>query len=129
MAVLYVGDIGYRRFSAEPISSAENQSAGLRQQLQDQKIAIAKAKQAVQLLDDLERHALPHNLELARSSYQAWLLEVVKQCKLTAPKVDSGDPITRDVVSGMRCGTPAARRPASGAVGPTNRSVAKSSYA
>ena len=95
MAVLYVGDIGYRRFYAEPISSAENQSAGLRQQLQEQKIAIAKAKQAVQLLDDLQRHALPHNLELARSSYQAWLLEVVKQCKLTAPKVDSGDPVTR----------------------------------
>ncbi len=95
MAVLYVGDIGYRRFYVEPIRTAENQSAGLRQQLQERRIAIAKAKQAVQSLDDLQQHALPRNLELARSDYQAWLLEVVKQCKLSAPKVDSGDPVTR----------------------------------
>lgn len=95
MAVLYVGDSGYRRYYTEPIRAAESQSAGLRQQLNEQRTAIAKAKQAVQSLDDLQQRALPRDLELARSGYQAWLLAVVKQCKLTAPKVDSGDPVTR----------------------------------
>ncbi len=96
-AVLYVGDVGYRRLYEEPVRSAEEQAAALRERLRKQRLAIAKAKQAVQSLDQFQQRALPRNLELARSGYQSWLLEVVKKCNLAAAKVDSGDPQTRSL--------------------------------
>jgi hypothetical protein len=96
-AILYVGEIGYRRLYEEPIRAAEDQATVLRERLRKQRLAIAKAKEAVQLLDHLQQRALPRNLELARSGYQSWLLEVVKKCSLAASKVDSGDPQTRSL--------------------------------
>lgn len=92
IGVLYVGDVGYRKLYEEPIANAEQQATGLRDRLEKQKVANAKAKRAGDKLEQLQQMALPRDLELARSSYQAWLLQLVNDCQLGTPKVDSADP-------------------------------------
>ena len=46
------------------------------------------------MLDQLRERSLPSSAELARSRYQSWLLELVKQAGLKGPTVEGGEPQT-----------------------------------
>ena len=92
IGALYVSDIGYRKLYQEPMADAERQVTALRDRLNKQKVANAKAKRVGDQVERLQQIALPRDLELARSSYQAWLLQLVHDCELGGPRVDSGDP-------------------------------------
>ena len=92
IGVLYVGDVGYRKLYEEPIQNADRKFSGINERLKKQKLSNAKAKQAVKQVDKLQVIALPRNLEMARSTYQSWLLQLVNDCQLDAPKVDSSSP-------------------------------------
>lgn len=91
---LYFLDVGYRRYYEEPIRAAESRKTALQKQIRKGKLELAKAKRATQILPELQQRALPYDLERARSSYQSWLLSLVEKSSLSAPKVDSGEPIT-----------------------------------
>jgi hypothetical protein len=93
VAVLYFGDIGYRKFFEEPASKNERLKEQLGKRLKTAKLDLAKSKQVGQQLESIEQKSLPWDAEIARSRYQSWLLETAKVAKLTNTSVDSGDPI------------------------------------
>lgn len=90
---LYAFDYGYQGLYKEPIRKSENRIAALNTEIQDTRLKVAKAKKATRVLSELQQRSLPYRLEQARSSYQAWLLELGKQSQLTSVNVDSGEPL------------------------------------
>jgi hypothetical protein len=51
--------------------------------------------QVLKQLTKYESRSLPGNVEIARSLYQAWLVELVEEVRMLNPSVKSGDPVAR----------------------------------
>ena len=93
LALLYTGDLVYRHGVEGPRANAARQRIKLEKRIRSTRLALAKGKQAATRLEQLESQSLPWNIEVARSEYQAWLLQRVQQAKLQNPHVDSSEPI------------------------------------
>lgn len=78
-----------------PLEAAERETARLRKEIKQREDGLAKIRQASKLLDVWEQQSLPESAEVARSLYQAWLVELVEDVELSNPSVTSGEPTTR----------------------------------
>jgi hypothetical protein len=74
-----------------PIREAERTAAKLEKGIEQRKTALAQAKTASELLDRWESQSLPADTEVARSLYQAWLLELVGDAEFSNPSVSSSE--------------------------------------
>jgi len=89
------GDWLWRNAVEGPTELRERRLAGLQRARQQRENALAQARKAGQQLAKWEAQSLPSDPEVARSLYQAWLLELVGFVELRNPNVDSGSPVSR----------------------------------
>jgi hypothetical protein len=78
-----------------PLEAAKRETAQRRKQIKDLESGLAKLREAGKMLEVWEQQSLPENAEVARSLYQAWLVELVEDIELTNPSVTSSEPTTR----------------------------------
>ncbi len=99
---LYVVLVGILLFSAgewtvdtilnQPLSSLENDRDGYLRRIERSKKELTKARAAARQLMDYERRSLPSDPNVARSLYQAWLLQLVEHVGLKDRTVNSSPP-------------------------------------
>ena len=94
VAVVFFGDMGYRKLYEQPAADRERSKEQLEKRLDSAKLELAEAKLASRQLEELELKSLPWDAEMARSRYQAWLLQLTTDAKLLNTSVDSGDPVS-----------------------------------
>ncbi len=93
VVILFLGDRGYRKLIEEPNRRAEQLETQLDKRLKDTRLKLAKAKQAVEAMEQFELQSLPWDSEVARARYQAWLIELARNAGLSGTSVDSGEPV------------------------------------
>ncbi len=94
MAVLYFGDMGYQKLWVAPAETHTRLKNQLKKKLKTAKNQLSESLRVVDQLEDLELKSLPWDAEMARSRYQAWLLQLAKEAKLENTSVDSGEPVS-----------------------------------
>jgi hypothetical protein len=92
VGLLYALDSGYRSWIEEPTQRLEGKITSLQQELSDANAEQVAGRRLANQLDDYASRALPHDPELARSRYQAWLLHLVDQHGLQSASVDADAP-------------------------------------
>lgn len=92
---LIAADWLWRNAVEGPTETRQRRLAGLRRAVQERENALTRARKASDLLARWEAQSLPSDPEVARSLYQAWLLELVGYVGLGNPNVDSGSPVSR----------------------------------
>ena len=100
VALLFLGDMAYRKFYAEPVANFDIQKKQITKRLREAKAATTKAQRAAAQLDALEKASLPWDPEVARERYQDWLLQVAKDAKLENTSIDASDPASVTVSAG-----------------------------
>lgn len=89
----YFGYDLYERFYQLPLDHEAKQAIALEKRLKEAKLQLKKLDNKVPQRDALEQRSLPPVPEIATSSYQAWLLNLVTRLGLGSPTVDSSSPI------------------------------------
>lgn len=95
VVVLLGGNWAYESYIEEPLAKRQRRAEQL-----EEKIAAEEKKQgdslkALRALEQWEARSLPADPQIARSLYQAWLLELVGRAELQNPNVDSAEPSNR----------------------------------
>ena len=95
-AIVVVGDrLGWKSPFSGPLDKRQQTRERLEKRLKAGKAALAEARTAVKQLEVWQRRSLPSEPQVARSLYQAWLLELVGRVGLTSHSVDAGEPRNR----------------------------------
>jgi len=92
LLLLYGGNWLLRTVLWEPLDDALAKTAMLRERIAKRESFLERARQERPRLDTWRSHSLPSDVELARSLYQGWLLELVDHVGLAKPSVDSSTP-------------------------------------
>jgi hypothetical protein len=92
---LAAGDALYEAAWAHPRSTRQNRSEKLHADIAKRLNELRALRRSAKQLDAWRRRSLPHDVAVARSLYQAWLLELVSQAGLDAPHVDSANPVSQ----------------------------------
>ena len=98
----------------EPIQSLRQKQQTLERTSQRRELELAKARKAAKTLADWTTESLPADPQVARSLYQAWLLQLVNRVGLTSPAVDSTQPSAATATSRSRSRSKPAARSNSG---------------
>jgi len=93
IAVIWLGDMGYRNFVEQPRQQREREYSRLEGQLNDAQEIIINSADVSDELAALEQISLPYDTELARAAYQGWLLGLVQEVGLTGASVDASAPM------------------------------------
>lgn len=78
-----------------PFQDRQDRIERLRKDIDVRESDLKKARDTGKRLDLLKSQSLPANAEIARSLYQAWLIELANYVKLSNPTVDAGEPANR----------------------------------
>ncbi len=92
---LYGGNWLYQANYVEPLASRETDIERLRGDISKRELDMARFRKANQQLKRWQTQSLPADPEIARSLYQAWLVELVSKAGFMTPNVDSSEPVTR----------------------------------
>ncbi len=76
-----------------PIRKARARRAQLERDIEQRETSLRRLREAGKLLDQWEDQSLPADTEVARSLYQAWLVELVDDVGLSNPSVTSSEPV------------------------------------
>jgi hypothetical protein len=95
LAVLYAGDWALENLLEGPLKARGNTQRRLEENIEKQKNSLARARKAGKKLAVWEEQSLPSNTEVASSTYQVWLLQVIQHAGLSAQGVNSSDPVPR----------------------------------
>jgi len=79
----------------KPIQERRDKTADLEEKIEQRQLELSQARQAGKELAIWEARSLPTDIEMARSLYQAWLLELVDHVGLTDRVVDSAESLVR----------------------------------
>lgn len=93
--LLYFGGEWVLATLQDPIDSASQKTKRLKEEIKKRENELARARKAAKQLTVWETQSLPADIEVARSLYQAWLVELVDEVKLDDPSVNSGEPVSR----------------------------------
>jgi Tfp pilus assembly protein PilO len=94
LLLAYAGDWA-RSLVMAPLDNLRRKQASLKKDVENRRQELAQARQAAKELADWERQSLPSDPQIARSVYQAWLLQLVSRVGLSNPSVDSTQPGAR----------------------------------
>ena len=95
-AIVVAGDrLGWQSAFTGPLNKRQQRKDLLEKRLQARRTELAEALAAVKQLDVWQRRSLPSEPQVARSLYQAWLLELVGRVGLVNHSVDAGEPRNR----------------------------------
>jgi len=78
-----------------PIASARQTTERLNEEIKNKEDDLRRAREDAKNLARWKTQSLPSDTEVARSLYQAWLLELVDHVKLGNTSVNSGEPLSR----------------------------------
>ena len=92
-ALVVAGDrLGWQSAFTGPLNKRQQRKDLLEKRLKARRTELADALAAVKQLDVWQRRSLPSEPQVARSLYQAWLLELVGRVGLANHSVDAGEP-------------------------------------
>jgi hypothetical protein len=95
IATLYVGDWLVQQVLSGPLQEREGRISQLESNIESREQRMSEARKTAREVELWEAQSLPSNVEVARSLYQAWLLDVVGNAGLLNPNVDSSEPSSR----------------------------------
>ena len=95
MLLFYVGDWLLDNVLTGPLQTRRAKTARLQREIKKKEDELARAREAGKRLAVWETQSLPSDTEVARSLYQAWLIELVDEVGLSSPSVNSGEPVSR----------------------------------
>jgi hypothetical protein len=96
VVVLYLGgDWVVVNLWKGPEQDRLRQIAALESDVKKRKDFLQKAREDARWLAYWESLSLPTDLEVARSLYQAWLVELTRYAGLTGPSFNPGEPVAR----------------------------------
>ncbi len=95
IAALYGGNWLYQSNYEAPFAERRAETDRLREDIGKRELDLAKFRKASQELKQWRAQSLPSDTEVARSLYQAWLVELVGAAEFLNPNVDSSEPSTR----------------------------------
>ena len=78
-----------------PLEKRQIVTRRLEKKIEEYKKELGKARDAGKRLDEWGKASLPSDPQVARSLYQAWLLELVNHVGLSDPNVNSSEPANR----------------------------------
>jgi hypothetical protein len=78
-----------------PMERAQAKNEQLKKRRDGRKAELRAIREEKEQLAVWEAQSLPSDPRLARSLYQAWLVQLVEHVGLAKPSVDSGDPVNR----------------------------------
>jgi hypothetical protein len=91
MAIYFGGEWLWENAIDGPIREAERTGAKLTKGLEQRKTTLARARAAADVLENWKAQSLPADLEVARSLYQTWLVELVGDVEFSSPSVSSSE--------------------------------------
>src|SRR5690606_14576134 len=89
------GDWLVQQLLSGPLGERESRIETLRTNIESREQRLAEARRTAQQVEAWEQQSLPAHVEVARSLYQAWLLEAVGRAGMSNPNVDSSEPTSR----------------------------------
>ncbi len=95
MASYFGGTWLMDRWIQGPLQAAQRETEQLREDIKQREDGLARIREAGKMLEVWEQQSLPENVEVARSLYQAWLVELVEDVQWSNPSVTSSEPTTR----------------------------------
>lgn len=93
LALYFGGDWLLDVMVREPMQRAKAQTKQLRENIRRKKADLKQIRAEQEQLAIWETQSLPAEAPLARSLYQAWLVQLVEHVGLRKPNVDSGEPV------------------------------------
>lgn len=100
LLLAYAGDWLWTALT-EPIQTLRGKRQTLQKDIAARMLDLAKARKAAKELAVWEKQSLPSEPQVARSVYQAWLLQLVGRVGLDNPTVDSTQPSERNGFSSI----------------------------
>lgn len=95
VAVLFGGQWLYNSMYAAPLEERRAETNRLREDISKRELELARFHKASQELKRWRTQSLPTDTEVARSQYQAWLVQLVGLAGWVNPNVDSSEPLSR----------------------------------
>jgi hypothetical protein len=95
IAALYGGDWLIQQVLSGPLEERQARIEQLEKNIETREQRLSEARRTAQQIEIWETQSLPSDVEVARSLYQAWLLELVGRVGLGNPNVDSAEPASR----------------------------------
>jgi hypothetical protein len=95
VAMLFGGQWLYNAMYAAPLESRRAETDRLRKDISNRELELARFRKASQELKRWRTQSLPSDTEVARSQYQAWLVQLVGLAGWVNPNVDSSEPLSR----------------------------------
>lgn len=95
LSLYLIGDYVLRNYVDEPLEKMQSRKEQLQKKIKTKKKELAASKEAVEKLEEFEQRSLPSDLEVARTVYRSWLLELVDKSKFHSAHVDSSPPASR----------------------------------
>lgn len=95
VAVLFGGQWLYNAMYAAPLEARQSETTRLRDDIAKRELELARFRKASQELKRWRTQSLPSDTEVARSQYQAWLVQLVGLAGWVNPNVDSSEPLSR----------------------------------
>lgn len=93
VVLVVIGDrLGWQSMLNAPLDAREQKRLRLEKEVQKREAALAKTRAAAKEMTVWQRQSLPSDPQVARSLYQAWLLELVGRVGLSNHSVDAGQP-------------------------------------
>ena len=100
----YASDSLYRSWIEEPTQQLTSQRDALSQDMQEINDQQLLAQKAGKRLEPYAARALPYTPQLARSSYQEWLLGILDKHGLQSASVDAAQPVAIELKSRTKKG-------------------------
>lgn len=95
IAVFLAGNWLLENLLEGPLEARRQTQASLEKSIEKQQVSLARARKAGKQLSVWEEQSLPSNTEVASSTYQVWLLQIIQHAGLSAQGVNSSEPVTR----------------------------------
>ncbi len=95
LLVYFGGEWAWQNAIQGPLDSRRARIRRLEKDLDKRQKELAKARQAMKELEQLEEQSLPSDPQVARSLYRAWLLQLVTRVGFANRNVEAGEPVSR----------------------------------
>ncbi len=90
------------RYYVQPMDAEARSLANLEKKISETRLKVKRLSTKLPRREELESRALPAELELATSSYQTWLINLVSSLGLSNPNVDSTTPVSEKDVTRLQ---------------------------
>ena len=91
MVAVYLANWLYQAAYREPLDRRIARLAKIESEIREKEVQVQRARRAAAQFDRWREQSLPSDMEVARSLYQNWLLQMVERAQFVSPNVDSAE--------------------------------------